>query len=189
MHFQPVGSTGLVGTGLRAALRSRSRVARGARAIVRWSALTASLALVLFHLYLFWDRLIGGDLFDPAVALRWLAAAGLVSALVILRRMGVPLTSGRKACVVWLLAVLLHAAGRSGPVLPQETNGFEATVAFVLPSTLAVVGLGVLCATMARHRLATFATAGYIVDAPTWCRLTDGWRRGGTTRAPPLVTC
>ena len=48
----------------------------------------AGLALAIFHVFLFWDRLVVGDLFDPAIALRWLAAAGLVSALAALRRMG-----------------------------------------------------------------------------------------------------
>jgi hypothetical protein len=190
MNSQPAGRPGFAGTGLEAALRSRSRVARSARAIVRWSTLIAGLALGVFHLYLFWDRLVGGDLLEPAVALRWLSAAGLVSALAILRRMGVPLTRGRKAGVVWLLVVLLHASGRATPVLPPETaNGFDASVVFALPSTLLVVGVGLLCASAARRSLAAFAIATHIVDIPVRQRLCDGWRRGGSTRGPPIVTC
>src|SRR4029450_9325726 len=88
MRFQPAGTPVRSGTGLRAVLRSRTRVARSARAIARWSGLMAALALAIFHIFLFWDRLIGGDLFDPAIALRWVAAAGLVSALAALRRVG-----------------------------------------------------------------------------------------------------
>ena len=82
MPSQPVRASRSVGTGLRTALRSRSGVARGARGIARWSAITAGVAIGVFHLYLFWDRLAAGDLLDPSIALRWLSAAGLVLALV-----------------------------------------------------------------------------------------------------------
>jgi hypothetical protein len=187
MPSQPVGAWAPVGTGLRTALRSRSRVARGARAIARWSALTAGAALAVFHIFLFWDRLVGGDLFDPAIAVKWLAAACLVSALMVLRRMGIPLTQGRKACVVWLLVVLLHASSRSVPVVQEETSGLDASVIFVLPSTLAVVGLGLLCATTVRRRPLAFAAVGRVAEPAARSRLSDGWRRGGTTRAPPLA--
>jgi hypothetical protein len=179
-------STGPVGAGLLAALRSRSRVARSARAIARWSALIAGVGLGIFHLFLFWDRVVGGELFNPAIALKWLAATGLVAALAVLRRMGVPLTSGRKACVVWLLVVLLHASGRGVPMAKDETaSGLDASVIFVLPSTLTLVGLGLLCETIARRRLLAFAPAGRVVE-PASPRPCGGWRRGGTTRAPPL---
>ena len=88
MPSQPVRASRSVGTGLRTALRSRSGVARGARGIARWLAITAGVAIGVFHLYLFWDRLAAGDLLDPSIALRWLSAAGLVLALVLLRRFG-----------------------------------------------------------------------------------------------------
>jgi hypothetical protein len=185
MRSQPLSAARPAGTGLRAALRSRSRVARSAWAIARGSVLTGGLALVIFHIVLFRDRLVGGDLFDPAVALRWLAAVGLVSALEVLRRMGVPLARGRKAFVVWLLVVLLHASGRGVPVAPaQAGTGVDARLLFVLPT---VVGLGLLCAIQARRRLAAYAAVGRRVDPDASCRLRDGWRRGGTTRAPPIA--
>ena len=186
MFSQP-DATGLVGTGLRAALRSRSRVARSARAIVRWSAVTAGLALGLFHLFLFWDRLIGGDLFDPAIALRWLAAAGLAAALVALRRMGFPLTKGRQACVVWLLVVLLHASSQSVPAVPDEMMGLDAGVVFVLPTTLTLAGLGLLCVTAVRRQLTVFAPIGRVVTLAVPGYSSTGWRRNGTTRGPPLA--
>jgi len=128
MLSQPVRASRPVGTGLRAVLRSRSGVARGARGIARWSAITAGVAIGVFHLYLFWDRLAAGDLLDPSIALRWLSAAGLVLALVLLRRMRIPLTTGRKACVVWLLVVLLHAYGRAPVVQQAPGDGFDASI-------------------------------------------------------------
>jgi hypothetical protein len=188
MPSQPARAPVRTGTGLRAALRSRSRVARSARAIARWSGLMAALALAIFHIFLFWDRLVGGDLFDPAIALRWLAAAGLVSALAALRRMGIPLASGRKALVIWLLVVLLHASGRSVPVVAPGDSATEidASLIFLLPSALTVVGLGLLCATVRRRRLTAFAAIGR-TEPGTACRLSAGWRRGGATRAPPIA--
>ena len=188
MRSQPVRAPGPVGTGLLAALRSRSGVARGARAIARWSGITAGVAIGIFHLYLFWDRLAAGDLLDPSIALRWLSAAGLVLALVLLRRMRIPLTTGRKACVVWLLVVLLHAYGQA-PVLQQAPgDGFDASIVFVLPSTVAVIGLGLLCALDARRRLAAVATVDRIVDTPASYRTSNGWRHAGTTRGPPAIS-
>lgn len=162
-------------------------MARNARAIARWSGLIAALALAIFHISLFWDRLLGGDLFDPAIALRWVAAAGLVAALAALRRMGVPLASGRKAFVIWLLVVLLHASGRAVPVAPGDSpTGVDTTWIFVLPSAVGVVGLGLLCATAARRRLTAFAVVGR-AEPGTPCHLSAGWRRGGATRGPPIA--
>lgn len=163
-------------------------MARSAWAIARGLALSAVLSLAIFHVLLFRDRLVGGDLFDPAVALRWLAAAGLVAALALLRHMGVPLARGRKAFVVWLLVVLLHAAGRGVPVAPAEAgSGVNASLIVVLPSTLTMVGLGLLSAITATRRLTAFAAVGHVVESDPSCRLCDGWRRGGTTRGPPLA--
>jgi hypothetical protein len=188
MPSQPQSASGLPGTGVRAALRSRSRVARSARAIARWSAAAAIATLAAFHVYLFWDRLAGGDLLDPAVAGRWVAAAALVAALVALRRIGVPLARGRNAVVVWSLVVLLHAWGRAVPPVPSDdASPADAGLIFVLPSTLSVVGLGLLCATAARRRPVAFRPTAELVAFGTACRPSDGWRRGDPTRGPPLA--
>jgi hypothetical protein len=187
MPSQPLSASGPAGTGVLAALRSRSRIARSARAIARWSVAAAGLTLAAFHLYLFWDRLAGGDLLDPAVAGRWLAAAALVAVIVVLRRIGVPLTRGRSAVVVWSLVVLLHAWGRGvPPVSGESTSPVDAGLIFVLPSTLSIVGVGLLCATGARPRQVAFRAIG-LATLATPCRSSDGWSRGGTTRGPPLA--
>lgn len=188
MSPQPLRWPTTVGTGLRAAIRSQSRVARSARAIARWSAIAAGLALVIFHIVLFRDRLVGGELLDPVVAVRWLAAAALVSALLVLRRMGIPLASGRKAFIIWLLVALLHAS--SGGVSPttEPPIRVDAGLIFVLPSTLTVVGLGLLCVIAAKRQLTPSMAAVALADPGKSCRLSAGWRRGGTTRAPPLAS-
>lgn len=188
MPSQPLGASGSAGTGVRAALRSRSRVARSARAIARWSLAAVGAALAVFHLYLFWDRLVGGALLDPAVAGRWAAAAVLVAALAALRRIGVPLARGRNAVVVCSLVVLLHAWGRAvPPVAVDGASPADSGLIFVLPSTLSVLGLGLLCATAPRRCTVAFRPTGDLAALETSCRLSDGWRRGGTTRGPPLA--
>ena len=77
--------------------------------------------LVAFHVWLLALRLAEGQLGEPTVALRWLAALILVATLASLRRAGVPLVWGRKAFVFWILVLLLHwtatpAAARGAPV-------------------------------------------------------------------------
>ena len=51
--------------------RSRNRLARGARLALSASVAVSALALVVFHLVLFWDQIVNGRLFDAAVAVRW----------------------------------------------------------------------------------------------------------------------
>jgi hypothetical protein len=68
----------------------------------------AALALGVFHVWLFARQAAAGSL-TPETLLKWLAAAGLLAALVALRRQGVPLFRGRKAVAIWVLAALLHA--------------------------------------------------------------------------------
>ena len=185
---QPVSARFLAGFG--ALARPRTQVARVALAGVRAAALTGIVSLVAFHAWLLWDRLAGGDLLDPVVAFRWTAAALLISALVALRRLGVPLVRGRQSLIVWLLVALLHW-NVGGPPATQSgaDRSAQSSVIFVLPSTAAtaLVGLGLLLATLASRRrpsptFACLCTVEPLVDR----RLASGWRLGETSRAPPL---
>ena len=90
--------------------RSRNRLARGARLALSASVAVSALALVVFHLLLFWNQIGDGRLLDPAVAMRWGMSALLVVVLTALRRAGVPVLWGRRALVVWVLVALLHWA-------------------------------------------------------------------------------
>ncbi len=174
------------GIGIGAAFRSRSRVARIARTILRFSAFAAGLALTIFHVSLFWDRLVVGDLLDPAVALRWAGAVLILSALVMLRRFGVPLLRGRKAFSLWLLVALLHTTSGSVPDTAADAAiGLQTGFIFVLPSTAALLGFGLLHATIIRRRLAPSPFVLCPVASGTTARLPSGWRRGGASRAPP----
>ena len=176
------------GIGLLAAFRSRSRVARSARTMLRFSVLAAGLVLTIFHVSLFWDRLVGGDLLDPSVALRWAGAGLIVSALVALRRFDVPLHRGRRAFSLWLLVALLHASSGSIPDAATDTTiGLQTGFIFVLPSTAALLGFSLLHSSIVRRRLAPSPFVICRVALGTTARLSSGWRRGGASRAPPLA--
>lgn len=122
-------------------------------AAVRLMLSGAGAALALFHLWLFVRQIAGGELTDPALALRWIVAGGLVAPLALLWRRGESLV-GRRAIAIWVLAVLLHgpavADRRYGafdsPVIPE-------TVTSVLQIAVALAGLGLaLAGTLALRR-------------------------------------
>jgi hypothetical protein len=95
----------------------------------------AAVALGLLHAWIFVRQAAAGTL-TPETLLKWLAAAGLLAALVVLRRQGVPLFRGRKAVAVWVLAALLHA-----PAIGERLDALETPalpeVAMTLSQTLA----------------------------------------------------
>ena len=101
--------------------------------------LVAVASLVLLHLSILWVRITQGRLGEPAVALRWAAAAVLLVALLALRRRGVPLLWGRRALVFWMLVLLLHA-GTSVP-LDTGTRVAPEQLLFVAPAAVAPAGL------------------------------------------------
>ena len=82
----------------------------------------SSAALALFHVWLFSGQALAGELADPGLLVRWLAAFGIVGGLILLRRRGQSLR-GRKAVAIWLLAALLH-----GPAVANQigTTGLPA---------------------------------------------------------------
>src|SRR5688572_4844675 len=98
----------------------------------RWPALGAGTLLGAFHLWVLGNQAWTGQLTDPDVGLRWLAAGAIGAGLVALRRRGVPLLFSRQAVAMWLLATLLH-----GPAL---TNGFDGLTTPSLPEAVATVG-------------------------------------------------
>ena len=74
-------------------------------------ALAAGLiaGLTLYHGLLLGQRIADLTLLQPLVALRWGAAALLAIGLIQLQRSGVSLLWGRRALILWLLVLLLHA--------------------------------------------------------------------------------
>jgi hypothetical protein len=73
-------------------------------------------AVVLLHAVLLWQRLDDLSIARPEVATRWIGAAAIGVAALLLRRA----SSGSRGWVVfWLAVVLLHLAGPAGAVLTQ----------------------------------------------------------------------
>jgi hypothetical protein len=86
-------------------------------------------ALVIQHLFIFWQRLVSQTLLEPVVAMRWLGALLLLLVLRSMRRRGVPMLRGRVAMSFWLAVLLLHI--QVAP-LPQAPQG-DSTTAGGLP--------------------------------------------------------
>lgn len=161
-------------------LVSRTRLKRTPqrlRALGLAAAASAAALLALLHLWLLGSRVAAGDFADPAVALRWAAAAGLVAALAALRRRGVPLLWGRQALAFWVLVLLLHwsAAGPAAEASPPQASRPGSPLVVLLPSAgaLGALFLGTLFLVLAAH--------GRVTAARRWSP-----RLGAARHAPPL---
>ncbi len=121
-------------------IRSQRRIGRpsGLRTAERASRLIDRLigllagVLVVFHSQLLWTHFVTGRLLEPATAIRWAIAALLLVALILLRRVGVPLIWSRQASVFWLLVALLHC----GTALPGADG---ASAPWADPALLVIV--------------------------------------------------
>ncbi len=99
--------------------------------------------LVFLHAELLLRRIESLTLFEPLVALRWLAGLVILAALVRLRGSGGSLVSGRRATVVWLLVLVLHAqAAPPAATAPLGEAPLEAAhLLLALPAAVSAVGL------------------------------------------------
>jgi hypothetical protein len=98
--------------------------------------------LVLFHLWLFVSQLLDGRLTELGPVLRWLMAAGLVTALAGLHRNGASLFRGRKAVSIWLVAALLHGPAIAGGAVTHESPAVADVVIALVQISAASVALG-----------------------------------------------
>lgn len=113
------------------------------------------LLLALFHAWLLARQAWAGELVDLAVLGRWILAAGLVWALVALRRKGVSLFTGRKGVAIWLLAALLHAPAIARQLDLSDLPAVPDVVAVLTQATAgaaALMGLVLLAALLAASR-------------------------------------
>ena len=107
----------------------------------------AGALLALFHVWLFAGQILDGRLDDPALLLRWVAAAGLAGGLLSLRRRGLSLVRGRPAATIWLLAALLHGPALAARVDSGGALGLPevaATLSQLAVAAVAAIGLGLL---------------------------------------------
>lgn len=93
-------------------------------------------ALVLLHAVMLWQRLDDRSIARPEVAIRWIAAAAIAGAALLLRRVA---AGSRGWVVFWLTVALLHLAGPAGAILMQAV--------LTAPLLLMFVGaaIGVAC--------------------------------------------
>lgn len=104
-----------------------------------------ALALALFHVWLFAGQAVQGQLGDPALLFRWLAAGLLTAGLIALRRAGAPLFRGRKAVAIWMLAALLHGPALGHRLAALETPALpEIAATFAQAAIAVIVTLGTL---------------------------------------------
>lgn len=127
-------------------------------------ALTAGLAV--FHGGLLWQRLTDGSLLQPVVVVRWAVSALLVLALYRLWSRGLPVVRGRRAGVLWMVVVLLHAISPGGAALEAEP-----VAEGVLPAALAILAFLAL------------GLAAALIDRPLPFRRSRPRRRAGSRRA------
>jgi len=169
-------------------LRSGSGLSRAAWRVLRVAGVLVLAALAIFHVSLFWSRLVDGQLLDPLVAARWLAAGGISAGLIALRRRGVSLVAGRRALVVWLLVVLLHWTARPAVVVADSGQPSTSELIFVVPATAAaaLVGLGLLVATLSARRFRPALACLCTVEPSDAGRTAAGWRPAAAARAPPF---
>ncbi len=102
--------------------------------------------LVFLHAELLLRRIESLTLFEPLVALRWLAGLLILAALLRLRGSGASLVAGRRATVVWLLVLVLHSqAAQTAPPPagePLTQAPIEAAhLLLALPAAISAVGL------------------------------------------------
>lgn len=113
---------------------STSRGIGGRRRLIGFSGFALTAVLTLFHGGLLWQRLTDGSLLQPVVVTRWAMSALLVLALYRLWSRGLPLLRGRRAGVLWMVVVLLHAFSPGGAALEAEP-----VAEGVLPAALAIL--------------------------------------------------
>lgn len=122
-------------------------------------------ALVLLHAVLLWQRVDDRSIARPEVAIRWIVAAAIAGAALLVRR--VP-TGSRGWIVLWLTVALLHLAGPAGAVLTQAV--LTATPLLLM---FVAVAIGVACGNAPFIRGRT----GRVTCAPVIASIRD--------RAPP----
>jgi hypothetical protein len=145
--------------------------------------------LVVFHAWLLWAHLLDGKAFEPGTAMRWLVAVGVLVGFRALSRLGLPLLSGRRAVVLWLLVILIHChAVWTGDVITPDLGVPETLHALSqLTGSISVLG-ALIVALVAAHdaaavqRRRTLPAPALIAGLPS-----DGFTFRFAPRPPPFA--
>jgi hypothetical protein len=145
----------------------------------------AGAALAIFHAWIFARQAAQGDLADPAVALRWIIAGGLLVALTLLWRRGESL-AGRQAVAVWALAALLHGPAITGRLGALDRPALPEAITSALQLVAGVAGLGLaLLASLARRRQALALAFSRASRSAVCRRVWDQPARSSRAPRPP----
>lgn len=155
---------------------------------VRLTLAVAGVALAAFHAWLLALQVAAGELNDPWLIVRWLAAAALVAALVAVRRNGESIW-GRMGIAIWVLAALLH-----GPTIVSDLNtdslALPETVATsvlqLVSSTVVAIGLWVLAGILAARHSSRSVRSAFVPAFSAAGRLAAGVTPQFSPRPPPL---
>ena len=139
-----------------------------------------------FHLWLLGNQAWSGQLSEPDVVLRWIAALALGVGLVALKRRGASLV-GRQAVAMWVLAAMLH-----GPALGNDHDGFAtpalpeavATVAQAL-AAVSAAGLALLALFALTAWSAPVAAGLALTSTPAHAGAPSTLRTSGLLPRPP----
>lgn len=90
-------------------------------------------ALVVFHVFLLFQRLADSTILEPAVLAKWLGAIALGGAALFVRRLAPQATGRRGLIVFWLLVFFLH--------VPAEQMDAELIAQFAIALAVVLIGL------------------------------------------------
>lgn len=163
-------------------MNRRGRLLDGRRWLVGSAGFALTAALALFHGHLLWQRLTDGSLLQPVVVVRWLVSVLLVLGLLRLWSRGLPVVRGRRAGVLWLVVVLLHAFTPGGSLPAVEPVAGGALPAALAMLALLAFGLVVACddGAVLTHRLSWWRR-------PSPARSGGGWYPVLFSRPPPAT--
>jgi hypothetical protein len=156
---------------------------------VRLTLAVAGVALAAFHAWLLALQVAAGELNDPWLIFRWLAAAALVAALAAVRRNGGSFW-GRKGIAIWVLAALLH-----GPAAGELTTNLDSlalpetvttSVLQLVSSSVLAIGLWLLAGILAGRRSSPTVQLAFVPAFSAAGRLAAGVTPQFSPRPPPL---
>jgi hypothetical protein len=158
--------------------------------LVRLTLAVAGVALAAFHAWLLALQVAAGELTDPWLIVRWLAAGALVASLVAVRRNGESVW-GRKGIAIWVLAALLHGPAAGELTINLDSLALPETVTTsvlqLVSSTVLAITLWVLAGILAgRHRSSRSDLAAFVPALSAAGRLAAGVTPQYSPRPPPL---
>lgn len=157
--------------------------------LVRLTLAVAGVALAAFHVWLLALQVAAGELNEPWLIVRWLAAGALVAALVAVRRNGESIWS-RKGIAIWVLAALLHVPAAGDLTANLDSLALPETVTTsvlqLLSSTVLAIGLWLLAGILAGRRCSPSAQPAFVPASSVAGRLAAGITPQFSPRPPPF---